>query len=163
MSKATKRKHVAQEVLEEFVMPTENQSVVKVVASKGNNLHEVEISSGDKFLVSMPTKFRKNIWIKRGSFVIVDPIEEGDKVKGEITAILYKEQIKYLKEEGKWPKEFDDKTDDVSRKDAMIDDDMLPPSDDSGDEGLSNVIANPNRAPVAVESTDSEESEDEET
>lgn len=45
----------------------------------------------------------------------------------------------------------------------MIDDDMLPPSDDSSDEGLANVIANPNRAPVTVESTDSEESEDEDT
>ena len=37
-----------------------------------------------------------------GDFVIVDPIVEGDKVKGEITHILYKEQIKYIKEEGCW-------------------------------------------------------------
>jgi len=29
---------------------------------------------------------------------MVTPIEEGDKVKAEITAILYKEQIKYIKE-----------------------------------------------------------------
>lgn len=37
-----------------------------------------------------------------GDYVLVTPIEEGDKVKAEIINILYKEQIKYIKEEGKW-------------------------------------------------------------
>lgn len=37
-----------------------------------------------------------------GDFVIVDPISEGSKVKAEISVILYPEQIKYIKEEGKW-------------------------------------------------------------
>jgi len=37
-----------------------------------------------------------------GDFVLVENIEEGDKVKAEIISILYKEQIKYIKEEGKW-------------------------------------------------------------
>ena len=36
----------------------------------------------------MPTKFRKNVWIKRGDFVMVQPIDEGDKVKAEIVHIL---------------------------------------------------------------------------
>lgn len=39
----------------------------QIVGSRGNNLHEVLTSRGDTFLVSMPTKFRKNIWIKRGN------------------------------------------------------------------------------------------------
>lgn len=30
MSKATKRKHVTKEVLDEFILPTENQQVVRV-------------------------------------------------------------------------------------------------------------------------------------
>ncbi len=47
----------------------------------------------ENFLVSMPNKFRKNVWVKRGDFVIVAPIEEGDKVKGEIATVLYKEQV----------------------------------------------------------------------
>ena len=38
-------------------------------AGKGNNLHEVETEDDEKFLVSMPTKFRKNVWIKRGTFL----------------------------------------------------------------------------------------------
>ncbi|WAR18665.1 EIF1A-like protein [Mya arenaria] len=67
MSAATKRKHVVKEVLDDFVLPEGSQQIVRVVASKGNNLHEVETDAGTKFLVSMPTKFRKNVWIKRGT------------------------------------------------------------------------------------------------
>ena len=37
-----------------------------------------------------------------GDFVIVDPIEEGNKVCAEIVHILYNKQIKYLKNEGLW-------------------------------------------------------------
>ena len=50
---------------------------------------------------------RKNVWIKRGDFVVVKPIEEGDKVKAEILTILYKEQIKYIKAENQWPAGFE--------------------------------------------------------
>jgi probable RNA-binding protein EIF1AD len=54
-------------------------------------LHEVfdpkEAEGSSNYLVSMPTKFRKNVWIKRGDFVLVSPIEEGDKVKAEIVQV----------------------------------------------------------------------------
>lgn len=40
--------------------------------------------------------------MKRGCFVVVEPIEEGNKVKAEIVHILLPDQIKYIKEEGKW-------------------------------------------------------------
>lgn len=108
MSQATKRKHVVKEVLGDFVTPTENQQIVKVIGSRGNNLHEIVTADGDNFLVSMPTKFRKNIWIKRGDFVIVDPIEEGEKVKAEISFILYKDHIQYLQKQQLWPDAFTD-------------------------------------------------------
>ncbi|XP_034954212.1 probable RNA-binding protein EIF1AD isoform X3 [Zootoca vivipara] len=78
----------------------------QVVGTPGNNLHEVETSEGTRFLVSMPTKFRKNIWIKRGDFLLVDPIEEGEKVKAEISFVLYKDHVRYLKKEGYWPEAF---------------------------------------------------------
>uniref|UniRef100_UPI00358EABDC probable RNA-binding protein EIF1AD n=1 Tax=Myxine glutinosa TaxID=7769 RepID=UPI00358EABDC len=108
MSKATKRKYVVREVMEEYVVPSEQQQVVRVLGSPGNNLHEVETALAQRFLVSMPPKYRKNIWIKRGDYLIVDPIEEGDKVKGEIVFILYKEHIKHLKHAGAWPEAFAD-------------------------------------------------------
>ncbi|XP_053304374.1 probable RNA-binding protein EIF1AD [Spea bombifrons] len=106
MSKATKRKHVVKEVLGDYVQPTENQQIVRVLGSPGNNLHEVETAEGEKFLASMPTKFRKNIWIKRGDFLIVDPIAEGEKVKAEIAFILYKDHQRLLQKEGLWPSGF---------------------------------------------------------
>lgn len=123
MSKATKRKHVVKEVLLDYVQPTENQRIVKVLGSRGNNLHEVETAEGEKFLASMPTKFRKNIWIKRGDFVIVDPIAEGEKVKAEISFIIYKDHQRLLHKEGLWPAAFSKETekvatDKVSNKEA---------------------------------------------
>ncbi|XP_013914167.1 PREDICTED: probable RNA-binding protein EIF1AD [Thamnophis sirtalis] len=106
MSQATKRKHVVKEVLGEYVVPSERQQIVRVLGTPGNNLHEVETPEGARFLVSMPNKFRKNIWIKRGDFLLVDPIEEGEKVKAEISFVLYKDHVQYLKKEGYWPDAF---------------------------------------------------------
>lgn len=81
MSQATKRKHVIKEILhDELTPPTSQQKIVKVLNSKGNNLHEVEEPDSTSYLVSMPTKFRKNVWVKRGDFLFVEPIEEGNKV-----------------------------------------------------------------------------------
>lgn len=57
----------------------------------------------------MPTKYRKNVWIKRGSFVLVETIEEGDRVKAEIVRILTKEHQKEFSKEGVWPKKFTNK------------------------------------------------------
>ena len=37
-----------------------------------------------------------------GDYVVVEPIEEGNKVQGEITHILFPRQIKYLKEKKHW-------------------------------------------------------------
>lgn len=37
-----------------------------------------------------------------GDFVIIEPIEEGDKVKAEIVIILLRDQIKYIKDQQKW-------------------------------------------------------------
>ena len=42
--------------------------MLQVLESKGNNLHLVEEESGHKTLCSMPPKFRKNVWIKRGEY-----------------------------------------------------------------------------------------------
>lgn len=106
MSQATKRKHVVKEVLGDFVTPNENQQIVKVLGSRGNNLHEAVTAQGEMFLVSMPTKFRKNLWIKRGDYVIVDPIEEGEKVKAEISFILYRDNIQHLQKQQLWPEGF---------------------------------------------------------
>lgn len=147
MSKATKRKHVTKEVLEEYYVPEEDEAIVKITGGRGNNLHEVRSTDGKQYLVSMPTKFRKNVWVKRGDFVIVSPIKEGVKVQGEIVYILYAKQIKYLKEENRWPEEFDEQI----KKEIV---ENVPPKNDSGNndsEGSSDnddLFENPNHRPT---------------
>ncbi|KAH9509160.1 putative RNA-binding protein eif1ad [Bulinus truncatus] len=167
MSATTKKKHVTKEVLEEFPLPHGNRQVVKVTAAKGNNLHEVVDAEGETFLVSMPTKFRKHVWIKRGDYIMVEPIDEGDKVKAEITHILFKDQIKHIQENGLWPESFSSSK--GQQQNEMIPSDLLPPSDDDEDteDNLSGLVHNLNRVKVTElesESEDSctEEEEDEE-
>ena len=106
MSKVTKKKFVHKEVLEEFVLPTKNQTVGRIVHGCGNNLHKATIPSGEEVLVSMPKKFRVNVYVKRGNFVILDPILEGVKVRFEVANILYPEQIQFIRDHGVWPEEF---------------------------------------------------------
>jgi len=157
MSSATKRKHVTREVEQDFSLPEGDQLIVKVVAGRGNNLHEVQDHTGEAFLVSMPNKFRKNVWIKRGDFVVVSPIEEGDKVKAEICTILYKEQIKYIKSEKLWPSGFekvDETAEDLSK--LNIKEENYNSEEDSDDE--SDLFQNTNR-PVYEESEESDSSE----
>jgi probable RNA-binding protein EIF1AD len=113
MSKRTKRKHVFKEVLDDDMsLPTDNQTIVRIKNTRGNNLHEVCAPDQSSYLASMPTKFRKNVWVKRGTYVLVEPIEEGVKVKAEIVRILSDEHIKYFKKDNVWPSEFDDSTKD---------------------------------------------------
>uniref|UniRef100_U5EJ62 Probable RNA-binding protein EIF1AD n=1 Tax=Corethrella appendiculata TaxID=1370023 RepID=U5EJ62_9DIPT len=147
MSRVTKRKHVLKEQeADEFDLPTENQSIVRICSSRGNNLHEVETANeqNEKFLVSMPVKFRKNVWIKRGDFVLVEPIAEGDKVKAEICRILTQEHVKIYEKEGVWPKKFTKKRQHEDETDAdglvkntnrqEIDDESSDEDEDSSDD-----------------------------
>ena len=70
----------------------------------------------------MPTKFRKNVWIKRGSYVLVEEIDEGDKVKAEIVRVLSAEHEKEFKKHNLWPKKFTKKRDcdEMSNEDDEI-------------------------------------------
>lgn len=148
MSRAMKRKHVLRENLkDDYSVPTADQQIVKVLKNRGNNLHAVQSPDGSTFLVSMPTKFRGNIYVRRGSFVIIEPIKEGVKVKGEIVRILTSEHVKYFKQDNVWPKEFSS--------------DDQQSSNDSEDD----ICVNKNRQYIACsdseeESDDSDDSED---
>nr|CAG4647583.1 EOG090X0KPP [Megafenestra aurita]SVE92794.1 EOG090X0KPP [Megafenestra aurita] len=151
MSKTTKRKHVTKEVLDSYVLPEDNQKIVKVLGGRGNNLHEIETSDGETYLVSMPTKFRKNVWIKRGDYVLIQPIEEGEKVKAEIYAILYAEQIKYIQSQGQWPQRF---SSDHPSSSVNAQPDESNDSDSSS--GNDDLFVNTNRPQCVYEPSDSE-------
>eukprot|EP00128_Syssomonas_multiformis_P010098 Colp12_sorted_trinity150504_noHs@21157 len=120
MSKATKFKHVAREVLDEFPEPEGDQKIVKVIQARGGNQHEVELDDGTTMLVQMPTKYRSRVWIKRGDYLIVEPIQGSTKIGADIAYVLYNDQIKHLKKQNLWPARFleeNSKKDDSSTKD----------------------------------------------
>lgn len=177
MSKVTKRKHVMKEMqTDDFDPPGPNQQIVRIIGSRGNNLHEVEsaecdttsngnnaAATGDgdnnaeRFLVSMPTKFRKNVWVKRGDFVIVEPIDEGDKVKAEIIRILTPQHIKEFTKDGIWPEKFTAKNTNDSKKQVA---DSQSDEDDNDDD----LFKNTNRVHQNVEyDEDSDDESDDES
>ncbi|XP_018560848.1 probable RNA-binding protein EIF1AD [Anoplophora glabripennis] len=85
----------------------------------------------------MPKRFRGGVWVKKGDFVLVEPIEEGNKVKAEIVKILSTDQIKYYKMNNVWPGEFCVDTDDKKKHEGDSDDGLFvnpnrPTFSDSG-------------------------------
>jgi len=69
---------------------------------------KVEVEQG---LALLPNKFKKVIWVKRNDFVILERAEASTELVASSTArvqyiikqILNKEQIKHIKQVGKWP------------------------------------------------------------
>jgi probable RNA-binding protein EIF1AD len=116
------RKHVTNEFLQTLPEPEgELDRVVRVTALRGGSTFEVQESSGEMYLVRLPSKFRKVIWIKRGSHLIVERISEeeieGDKVVANVKHILDKEGIKHLKKKNLFPF-TDDSTESKEEDDA---------------------------------------------
>jgi len=108
MSQATKRRIVEREVMnEEPRLPLPNEQIVRIRASMGNYLFEVEAPKQEVFLVSMPSRFRKSVWVKRGDFMLVQPIEEGDKVRAEMVRPIPPDYVRYLRKNKAWPAEFE--------------------------------------------------------
>ncbi|XP_063691390.1 probable RNA-binding protein EIF1AD [Bolinopsis microptera] len=172
MSEATKRKIVTQEVVHGDVTLCKNQNIVKVLESKGNNLFLIEEETGHVTLCSMPPKFRKNVWIKRGDYLIVESIKEGKKVTCEMVNILYPPQIKDLKSDNVWPQHFHSETEDVnkdvnkdvkdSNKDFTEYRNSKPAISDSGSDSDDSLEGNVNQLsrPVVYLSSDSESEDD---
>ncbi|XP_008820461.1 probable RNA-binding protein EIF1AD [Nannospalax galili] len=163
MSQATKRKHVVQEVLGEHMVPSARQQIVKVLRTPGNNLHEVETAQGQRFLVSMPSKYRKNIWIKRGDFLIVDPIEEGEKVKAEISFVLCKDHVRSLQKDGLWPAAFSEEAEKHSSVNRQNQPELSAEPqllEESGSEDDSDLFVNTNRRQYHESEEEGEEEEE---
>ncbi|RLN27291.1 hypothetical protein BBJ28_00016896 [Nothophytophthora sp. Chile5] len=109
--KSAYRKGVTKRVLYGDPEPKANEQIVRVVALRGSNLFEVVDATGAKTVTMLPTKFRKLIWVKRGDFLIVAEGDGGEATtakgtKGAVTSIvehiLYKDQIKNLKQKELW-------------------------------------------------------------
>ncbi|KAG7176930.1 probable RNA-binding protein EIF1AD [Homarus americanus] len=164
MSVTTKKKHVERELYEDFSLPEEHQSIVRVVRPRGNNLHQVTTTKGEEFLASMPHKFRKHVWIKRGDYVVTEPIPEGNKVRAEIVRILMKDHIRYIMQNNKWPSAFAEHCEE--KKEEIFSDrlhELKVNEDSESDTETDNLLMeNPNRHRVCLVESDSSNSDSEE-
>ncbi|OJJ50942.1 hypothetical protein ASPZODRAFT_126916 [Penicilliopsis zonata CBS 506.65] len=74
---------------------TPQQQIARAIKATGNNIYLVELASKQTLLVELPARFRSAIWIKRGSFVVVDTgaLEEREnKLGGEIVNVVRDEK-----------------------------------------------------------------------
>ncbi|KAH9624320.1 hypothetical protein KSS87_005234 [Heliosperma pusillum] len=122
------------------------QSIMQVISLRGSNLIEVMDAKGEKSLALFPAKFQKSMWMKRGSFVVVDEsgreeaLEAGSKVACIVSQVLFHEQVRRLEKSSEWPQVFKLEAIDSTSKtlsalgpeqaeetDLSDDDDGLPP------------------------------------
>ncbi|CAL8081287.1 unnamed protein product [Orchesella dallaii] len=113
------KKNVIQEFIKDEFVPSANQFLVKYIMGRGNNLHEVKCVDGSMILVSMPKKYRQTVWLKKDDCLVIDPIEEGKKVTGEIVCVLPFDTVHDLIKSNQWPKV------DASSNSNLIDQDTL--------------------------------------
>lgn len=70
--------------------------IARAIKATGNNIYAVEFpSSKEPVLVELPARFRSTIWIKRGSYVLVDTNAlqgRENKLVGEIVNVVRDER-----------------------------------------------------------------------
>ncbi|XP_065871158.1 uncharacterized protein [Euphorbia lathyris] len=92
------RKNLKRATKEHYLTLEDGQSIAQVVSLRGSNLIEVMDSRGEKSLALFPAKFHKSMWMKRGSFVVVNEsgkekaLESGSKVGSIVSQVLFYEQ-----------------------------------------------------------------------
>jgi probable RNA-binding protein EIF1AD len=69
--------------------------LARIVKAVGSNLYNADQPSGKPLLVELEPKFRNKIWIKRGSYVVVDTgslADRENKLDGEIVNVVRDEK-----------------------------------------------------------------------
>lgn len=89
----------AQETLFPPASLPKNHLIVKVRKAEGKNLYSVELPSSSPtektLLVELPSRFRSQIWLKRGGYVVVDTgafAGRENKLDGEIVNVVRDER-----------------------------------------------------------------------
>ncbi|KAI7749306.1 hypothetical protein M8C21_023641 [Ambrosia artemisiifolia] len=165
------RKNLKRAVNDETLTLQPGQSIMQVVSLRGSNLIEVIDAKGEKALAIFPAKFQKSMWIKRGSFVVVDDsgreeaVESGRKVACVVLQVLFHEQVRVLQKSPEWPAIFKSAVMDSSSGNSHTEPSTTQENDEldsSEDDGLPPLEANTNRRipPTELQSdTDSEDSD----
>jgi probable RNA-binding protein EIF1AD len=69
--------------------------IARITTAAGNNLYNAELPDGKPVLAELEAKFRSTVWIKRGSYVVVDLSAMADrenKLDGEIVNVVRDEK-----------------------------------------------------------------------
>ncbi|KAH7443938.1 hypothetical protein KP509_02G056800 [Ceratopteris richardii] len=149
------------------------QKIYKVISLRGSNIIEVEDENNIATLCLLPAKFNKVLWVRRGSFVLVEGgdhekvSEFGSKVTGIICQVLFDKQIRGMKRSQQWPQAFEDsKTTTDTAEEIMDGKDNIEMCLNSGscseedDDDLPPLEANRNRRPVDFNHESSSSDED---
>jgi probable RNA-binding protein EIF1AD len=69
---------------------------------RGNNIFEASDGT-DIFIVQLPNRYRKSLWVRSGSYVIVELLEGSElKVGGEIVHVLLADEVKERRKGSDW-------------------------------------------------------------
>lgn len=174
--KTSYRKTLTEEFLYGSREPSEHEHIAQILGMRGSNLFEIQFPNEEQALTFLPMKFRKLIWVKRGDYVIVSGAEgditttDGGKgaVKFMIEHILYKDQIKNLKDKSLWPFETKDEDEEdkmVRQLDAQLNltkdrDTIVYSNSIQFQDAENDVFVNRNRQYLAEESSSEEEEEE---
>ncbi len=69
--------------------------IARITKGEGKNIYAAELPDGKSILAELEAKFRSTVWIKRGSYVVVDTTALADrenKLDGEIVNIVRDEK-----------------------------------------------------------------------
>ncbi|KAL1652213.1 hypothetical protein SLS58_000340 [Diplodia intermedia] len=112
------------------------QTIAKVSKAEGNNLYSVELPDKTATLVELNAKFRSTIWVKRGTYVVVDAgtlAERDNKLGGEIINVVRDE--KAWRKMSYWPPQFKKQSaypEDSDDEQSIVG--KMPPSDSDDDD-----------------------------
>ncbi|XP_021733546.1 probable RNA-binding protein EIF1AD [Chenopodium quinoa] len=147
------RKNLKREVEEDDFTLQQGQSIMQVVSLRGSNLIEVTDGKGEKSLALFPAKFQKSMWIKNGSFVVVDDsgkeeaLESGSKVGCIVSQVLFHDKVRRLQKSSDWPEAFKSQAIDSSTRNSPrpVSEQEAEDSGSSDDDGLPPLETNMNR------------------
>lgn len=69
--------------------------IARITKAEGKNLYNAELPDGTSILAELEAKFRSTVWIKRGSYVVIDTFALADrenKLDGEIVNVVRDEK-----------------------------------------------------------------------
>ncbi|KAL8861678.1 MAG: hypothetical protein Q9178_001879 [Gyalolechia marmorata] len=124
----------AQETASPPISLDDNHAIARVRKAEGKNLYLVELPNHtDPLLVELPSRFRSQIWIKRGGYVLIDTaafLDRDNKLDGEIVNVVREE--KEWRKQSYWPPEFTKKRaypEESEDEESTVG--KMPPIDDS--------------------------------